>query len=225
MELPVDLSLIDDIDGWSIGINPDLDEWLDQLSDLAPDDVVDVAFIPPPAPDDAPWLRLKEEQPKHYRAFSDYLDLGVARSLARLLELYTNRHQSATKAAPTIRLRTLKDWSGKYEWQERVAAYDLWLEEQLHLHRQKQHIADLEEFRQRQKRVSAAATNVAVHMLALAGKKLKGVKEGDVPVDKIPGWVRAASTVAQTATNSEAVALGVGELTQLLDARDTDADD
>lgn len=58
-------------------------------------------------------------------ACNDYLRMGPGRSLANLLE----RYQSGTESAPTRRLTTLKDWSRKYGWKERVVAYDATQEE------------------------------------------------------------------------------------------------
>jgi hypothetical protein len=49
-------------------------------------------------------------------AIDDYVDLGPGRSLRILHE----RYLSDPDAAPTRRLKTLKDWSVKYNWQARI---------------------------------------------------------------------------------------------------------
>lgn len=76
--------------------------------------------------------RLSGETARAHAAFLDYVRLGDGRSLRRLLEQYQawhgeNRPQSANKAPtekpPTLRLKTLADWSTRYRWQERLAAY------------------------------------------------------------------------------------------------------
>jgi hypothetical protein len=65
-----------------------------------------------------------------YAAFLDYVRLGEGRSLRRLLAQYThgeNRERSeykpGTARPPTRRFATLAEWSAKYGWQERLAAY------------------------------------------------------------------------------------------------------
>ncbi len=61
------------------------------------------------------------ENKKAYAAFCDYARLGAGRSLSLLVKTY----QTATKPLPpTKRITTLKEWSSKYHWQVRVAAYD-----------------------------------------------------------------------------------------------------
>ncbi len=62
-----------------------------------------------------------KETPRAAQAFQDYVAIGPARSLSRLIELYHDTHQSATKPPPTKRLDTLKEWSTKYGWQDRIA--------------------------------------------------------------------------------------------------------
>ena len=64
--------------------------------------------------------RLPQEKALHYRAFMDYALMGTARSLARVAAMY----QSCPDPAPTRHERTLKDWSSKFDWQERVKSWD-----------------------------------------------------------------------------------------------------
>ncbi|HML22101.1 MAG TPA: hypothetical protein PKD09_10645 [Aggregatilinea sp.] len=72
--------------------------------------------------------QLASETNKAYAAFMDYCRLGPGRSLAKLLD----RYQTETKPGPdlppivppTKRLATLKDWSGRFDWQKRVEAWD-----------------------------------------------------------------------------------------------------
>ena len=55
------------------------------------------------------------------RALSDYFQMGIGRSLDKLLDSY--RVQTESKALPkppTVRIATLKLWSKKFEWQSRV---------------------------------------------------------------------------------------------------------
>jgi len=64
--------------------------------------------------------RQKGESRKAIIACNDYLRMGPGRSLAKLCV----RYRAATELPPTKRLKTLKDWSRRYGWQERVSAYE-----------------------------------------------------------------------------------------------------
>lgn len=79
--------------------------------------------------DPAVWealARVKGESDKAHTAFLDYIRLGPDRSLRKLHARY--RVQSGGKAGaetapPTKRLNTLANWSSRYQWQKRLAAY------------------------------------------------------------------------------------------------------
>lgn len=49
-------------------------------------------------------------------AFAAYVELGPKRSLESLASMYRN----SAEPAPTKHLRTLKDWSAKFQWQARI---------------------------------------------------------------------------------------------------------
>lgn len=54
------------------------------------------------------------------QALNDYALMGAVRSLTGLIASY----QSAPEPGPSLRLATIKGWSGRYAWQERVTAFD-----------------------------------------------------------------------------------------------------
>lgn len=58
---------------------------------------------------------------KAKQAFEDYYNMGPGRSLAELFRVYRKRPKGK---APTQRLATIKTWSSKYNWQERVVDRD-----------------------------------------------------------------------------------------------------
>lgn len=58
----------------------------------------------------------KRESNKALRAFEDYFNLGPARSLAKLVQMYGK----ASGGAPTRHKSTLEKWSSDFRWQERV---------------------------------------------------------------------------------------------------------
>lgn len=53
------------------------------------------------------------ESAKHRRAFDAYWELGAERSLARL-------HQALEAAGSAPTLRTLEEWSSRFQWQDRI---------------------------------------------------------------------------------------------------------
>ncbi len=77
--------------------------------------------LPPDNLPDDPLARLPDEPEHAHRALIDYEAMGDARTLDALAA----RYQCATEAPPTKRRKTLAEWSGRWNWQERVAlAYD-----------------------------------------------------------------------------------------------------
>lgn len=56
------------------------------------------------------------ETPKARQAYADYVALGPARSLAKLLALY----QTRPEGGPTHQLSQLKQWSGAHHWQDQI---------------------------------------------------------------------------------------------------------
>ena len=62
-----------------------------------------------------------KETPAAQEAFEDYYGMGPERSLPKLHEQYVERDQGGAELCPpTTRLNTLKEWSAKHGWQERV---------------------------------------------------------------------------------------------------------
>jgi len=60
------------------------------------------------------------ETNKAKQAFEDYFNLGPGRSLVALAGQY-KRQKDTKQSPPTSNLRTLKTWSTKHRWQDRVA--------------------------------------------------------------------------------------------------------
>ena len=63
---------------------------------------------------------LGAEKPEAARAFEDYYALGEGRSLSALAA----RYRSVAEPCPTKRLPTLKEWSARFGWQQRVKDRD-----------------------------------------------------------------------------------------------------
>ena len=73
----------------------------------------------------APWEKQEGENSKPYAAFCAYRDMGVGRSLVKIIpSVYGDTDQSKTAS----RRRKLEAWSGSHEWVKRAEAYDVYLE-------------------------------------------------------------------------------------------------
>ncbi len=84
----------------------------------------------------------KGETAKAYQAYLDYRDMGISRSLKKLLDTYLT-HTSPAQC-PTTRLGTLEKWSALYKWQERIADYESHLAEERELAAESARIAERE---------------------------------------------------------------------------------
>lgn len=69
--------------------------------------------------------RRKGESSKAHAALLDYVRMGPGRSLRKLHATYCGQSEGGAGAEtpPTRRLATLEDWSSRYAWQDRLAAY------------------------------------------------------------------------------------------------------
>lgn len=66
--------------------------------------------------------RLHRETSKAFSAYIDYRDMGVSRSLRKLVESYTA--PNAPQDCPTKNLTTIEGWSSKFKWQDRIAEWE-----------------------------------------------------------------------------------------------------
>lgn len=70
--------------------------------------------VPAPVPEPVPWKRQPGESSKAYYAFCHYVEAGPNRSLRKLAK-FLGRGEGAS---------WLKDWSRRYGWVARAAAWD-----------------------------------------------------------------------------------------------------
>jgi hypothetical protein len=75
--------------------------------------------------DPSAWEALAQrdgETSRAHAAFLDYVLMGPGRSLKKLCDRYQTESGSSPKP-PTKRLATLKGWSARHQWQDRLTAY------------------------------------------------------------------------------------------------------
>src|SRR5690606_23458472 len=99
-------------------------------------------------------------------------------------------------------------------WAARAAAYDA--------HREAERLAargteEIEQFRERQRKLAAATTATAVQMLTRLNERLATLRAEEITPQMIPSYARAVAAVAEASTNAEATANGVTALLKQLE--------
>ncbi len=110
------------------------------------------------------WERLPNESSKAYQAFCIYRDLGVMRSIRKVAQ---NRGKPKS-------ITWLNNWSVKYNWVERVKAYDDYMEQEK---RKAQEQAILE--------MVDRHSNEAIGLQQIALKRLKQLNPEDLTVKDV----------------------------------------
>lgn len=117
-----------------------------------------------------PWERQKGETARAFEAFAVYRDMGPSRSINKTAQaLDKNR-------------TTIGEWSAKYEWVKRVAAWDA---EQDRIARQK----NTEEIKKMRKR----HTDLASAMLVKAARALQRIPDDEIKAADVSRMVETAS--------------------------------
>ena len=136
-----------------------------------------------PEPKTEPWERQDGETAKAFEAFAIYRDMGPDRSLRKVV-------QSLNK-----NLTTIAEWSSKYEWVKRAAAWDA---EQDRIAR----IQQLKEIKAMRNRHAG----MAKAMIVKAGRALNRIPEDEIKASDI-------SRMMEVATKLERISRGdVGEV-------------
>ena len=110
------------------------------------------------------WERQKSESSKAYAAFCSYRDMGVSRSLVKIVNIV---YGESTEGKLSVNLRQLSTWSSKYGWVARVEAYDDYLESKL---RRDNELA-IEKMARRHTEASMMAVDKAVDRIKMIGEK------------------------------------------------------
>ena len=121
-----------------------------------------------------PWERQKGETTNAYEAFCVYRDLGVKRSQVKTCE---KLGKNST---------TISDWSVKYNWVERAAAYDDDQERKEREMMEKERLNDIKKMRDRH-------ADLAVSMLEKAARAMQAIPDVEVKASDITRMVDVAS--------------------------------
>ena len=129
---------------------------------------MDKAKTPMPTPE--PWERQEGETAKAWEAFCIYRDMGIDRSLRKVV-------QTLNKS-----LTQIGEWSSKYDWVKRVAAWDV---EQDRIARQEQ-LKEIKKMRNRH-------AGIAKAMIVKAGRALNRIPEDEITPNDISRMIDVAS--------------------------------
>ena len=117
-----------------------------------------------------PWERQPEETARAFEAFAIYRDMGPDRSLRKVVQTLDKN------------LTTIGDWSTKYEWVKRVAAWDA---EQDRIARVQQ-LKEIKAMRNRH-------AGMAKAMIVKAGRALNRIPEDEIKASDISRMIEVAS--------------------------------
>ena len=117
-----------------------------------------------------PWERQPGETTRAYEAFVMYRDMGADRSLRKVVQKLGKN------------FTTIGEWSGKYKWVDRVAA---WEQEQDRVNRQ----AQLDEIKKMRKRHADLANAILIK----AAKALQRIPDDDIKATDVSRMVDVAS--------------------------------
>lgn len=104
----------------------------------------------------------------------------------------------------------------KHNWVSRCRAFDSYLDIQARQQREKDHLANIEEFSERQRLIAAETLKSAVQILKKANMRLAKLKAEDIHPGSLPSYYRSAAALIEAASNSESMALGIEQLLEAL---------
>lgn len=144
--------------------------------------------------------------------------MGPQRSLYEAYRQETGRKEARQPSG---------QWNQMYarnEWKARAEAYDAHLDRLDREKRESEHVTNLTSFRDRQRRLAAAATEAAIGLMTKVNQKLTEAKDEPISLGQLPAFLRAAASVSLAATNAEAEALAIDDLLKKLDEREREAE-
>lgn len=158
--------------------------------------------------------RLSEEPAKAYKAFRIYCELGVQRSLDKVVELLGKSESYK---------RQVSRWSSRWQWVARAAAWDkehakYWVNQE----ERERYEADLKRYRDIQRQSAYLSSVAAVKILKKIEARIEQMDVFSIPDKNLPGVLKDLMTAAHLASALLAQALGVDDLLEML-KQDSDA--
>jgi DNA-binding MarR family transcriptional regulator len=155
------------------------------------------------------WLR--HESPDQYAALQEYIRMPKPRNIKKLAERlgYTTS--------------TVWRWSRRFNWDERIAAYDknelqIVHKESTELQR-KQHKAAIKEYRESAERQAKDMLEVSEDLVRILGARIKQADATgeDIPINQVAGLLRATASIAEQGRQAWSAAIGVDQLMEVVE--------
>lgn len=148
-----------------------------------------------------PWERQPGEQLMAFRCFAAYRDMGAnggRRSIEKTAKSVTKNDGTPHSAG------TLRNWSRKHNWRERVDAWDAWCDKQAR-----------EEVLRGRTAMLRRHTDIAQAMLVKAVKAMQRIPDDELTAQDITRMVDTASKLER---------ISRGDVTERTESRQTSAD-
>lgn len=163
------------------------------------------------------WEKQPGESSEAFRAFAIYRDLDITeRSYDKAWAI-----GRASKSKAKTRQRAPGQWRlwiHEHRWKERAEAYDAHRDRVARSIREAAHRKNLETYYEEKREASAAISKAALEMLKKAQSRLKQVKVEEIPVERLPAFLRAAAALYDAAGNAHAESLAVDQILGVINA-------
>ena len=177
------------------------------------------------------WERQPYDTDRSWQAFQGYCELGISRSLSKLLSQYV--HQSSNGSPPpSTKRNTLANWSERHNWVERAKAWDA-KEELRDLQarekaRESEQLEKIENFRRLHENAGVSGFNAVVRGKAILNvylekyftKEQKPIKEviQGLTLEDISKISRIVQSLESASSEVWANALGITTLLEQVNA-------
>lgn len=171
-----------------------------------------------------PWDRQPGETDKSFAGFVAYRDLPAQiRSLpaahaeyVRLRDGKDRRENGGETVSSSRPPGYFCAWSSKYNWEARATAYDAYVDQKARETAEDDYVERLQEFRIRQLKWAADASNGARKMLKLILAKIDELEADDIDAADLWKHVKAITDLMESASAMEKEALGVERVVTVL---------
>lgn len=136
---------------------------------------------------------------------------------ARSCDAAYRKHKGKEKGEANSSFRA---WFQLLEWEKRALAWDAHIATLRRAELEKVHLEQVEDFHQRQRKKAQLKDALVVKLAGKIGKRIDDLQADEIEVKTIAPLLRAIAHLSDSATNSEATALGIDALAEMLEEPD-----
>lgn len=160
----------------------------------------------------AVWEQLENETDEEFELFKIFRTLNPSeRNTIKTWEIYSERNDLDKKYN-----KKLEKISEKNNWYERSIQFDSYYEQTLLDYTSKDQYRDLISFKKRQRELSHRLAEVSLGLIRVAQQRLLTIKAEELNANLLPKYITAAAQIASLASESEASALMLNDLANLM---------